>query len=73
MGVYDFKVTKADATIASMRELSLPDMGAVWERVAGLAESVDSPGSQITVTNENGEVVILIGIAAARASIPSAA
>jgi hypothetical protein len=73
MEVYDFKVTKADAIIASLRDLLLPDMGAVWEQVVNLAESVDSPGSQITVTNGNGEVVILIGIAAARASIPSAA
>ena len=65
MEQYDFAVLKGAETIAATRS-ALPDPRAAWSRVAELAENVDEPGCLIRVTNEAGEVLILVGVAAAR-------
>jgi hypothetical protein len=41
-------------------------MKAVWSEVAALARCPDMTGGRIVVTNQTGEVVILIGAATAR-------
>ena len=63
---YDFEVLKGDETIAAARSVALPDPRAAWPRVAELAKNVDEPGCRIRVTNEAGEVLVLVGVAAAR-------
>ena len=63
---YDFEVLKGDETISAARSVALPDPRAAWPRVAELARKVAEPGCQIRVTNEAREMVILIGVAAAR-------
>ena len=74
---YDFEVLKGDETIAVARSVALPDPRAAWPRVAELAKNVGGPGCLlannvgepgclIRVTNEAGEVVVLVGIAVAR-------
>jgi hypothetical protein len=63
---YDFAVLRGDETIAALRSIALSDPSAAWSRVAELAENVDEPGCRIRVTNGAGEVVVLVGIAAAR-------
>jgi hypothetical protein len=63
---YDFAVLKGDETVAAARSVALPDPSAVWSRVAELARNVVEPGCRIRVTNEAGEMVVLVGIAAAR-------
>ena len=66
MEQYDFAVLRGDETIATARTVALPIPSAAWSRVAELARNVDEPGGRIRVTNAAGEVVVLVGIAAAR-------
>lgn len=65
---YDFTVLKGDETIAAARAVALEDPRAAWPRVAELAKNFDEPGCRIRVTNAAGEVVVLVGVAAARFS-----
>jgi hypothetical protein len=62
---YDFKVKKCDETIVVMQSVALPDMESLWSEVVALAQSFNEVGSRIIVTNEVGEIVILVGIATA--------
>jgi len=62
---YDFKVKKCDGTTVVMQSVALPDMESLWSAVVALAQSVNEVGSRIIVTNEVGEIVILVGVAAA--------
>jgi hypothetical protein len=66
MEYYDFEVLRGDETIAATLSVALLDPRAAWPRIAELAKNVDEPGCRIRVTNEAHEMVILIGIAAAR-------
>ncbi len=66
MEFYDFEVRKGDETIAAARSVALRDPSAAWPRIADFAKNVAEPGCRIRVTNEAHEIVILIGIAAAR-------
>ena len=66
MKSYDFEVVKGDETIAAARSVAVSDTRAMWLRIAELANKVEEPGCRIRVTNDAHEMVILIGIAAAR-------
>lgn len=70
---YDFAVLKGDKTIATQKSIALPDSRAAWPQVVELAKKHDEPGCRIRVTNKDGDVVILVGIAAARRFIDDAA
>ncbi len=69
---YDFKLRGDDETMVVFRSIALEDMRAVWNMVASLARDVGVSGNRIVVSNEAGEVVILVGVATAR-SFPVAA
>lgn len=69
---YDFKLRGDDETMVAFRSVALEDMRAVWNMVAGLAREVGVSGGRIVVSNEAGEVLILVGVATAR-SYPVAA
>jgi hypothetical protein len=62
---YDFIVLRDEATIAAERSVALPDLKAAWPRITALAQTFDQPGGRIRVTNEAGDVVILVGVTAA--------
>jgi hypothetical protein len=62
---YDLEVRQGDTMIASERHVTLLNSTALWSRVAELARSLYAPGRTIRVTNQVGEMVILIGVAAA--------
>jgi hypothetical protein len=62
---YDFEVVEGDATVATVRSVELPDPTALWARIVELAKDVHAPGRTIRVTNQLGEMVILIGVASA--------
>jgi hypothetical protein len=62
---YDFKLKKCDGTILVMQSVALPDMDSLWSEVVALAQRFNEVGSRIIVTNEVGEIVILVGIATA--------
>jgi hypothetical protein len=63
---YTFDVVKDDRTIAATQSVALRSLQAAWPRIAELARSVDEPGCRIRVTDEAGEIVILVGVASAR-------
>lgn len=63
---YDFELRHGDETIAAMRSIEITAPKAVWTRVAELAKRGTVPGGRIRVTDQSGEVVIFMGVAAAR-------
>lgn len=71
MGRYDLEVRHGDETIAIERFIELSTPKALWLRIADLANSVYAPGRTIRVTNQLGEIVILIGVAAAIRAVSS--
>jgi len=54
-----------DEVIESFASIELPHSRALWPRLAELARNAYVPGRTIRVTNQLGEMVILIGVAAA--------
>ena len=65
---YDFEVRQGDDTIASERCVELRGSKAVWLRISELASRPYAPGCRISVTDQWGEIIMLIGIATARRS-----
>jgi hypothetical protein len=63
---YDLELRRGDDTIACCSSVEVPDPGAIWPTVAGLAKGVSAPEGRIRVTDQSGTMVISIGIAAAR-------
>ena len=63
MKLYDFEVLNGDEVIAAARAISLPSPAAAWPRIAQLAKTIDRPGCRIRVTDEDGAMVIMTGVA----------
>jgi hypothetical protein len=63
---YDLKLRREEETLVVFRSVALEDMRAVWAMVASMARDVGDLGGRIVVTNQAGEVVILVGVATAR-------
>ena len=63
---HDFEVMKGGETIAAVRSVVLRSTRAAWPQIAALAKSIDAPGCRIQVTDQSGEIVILVGVASAR-------
>jgi len=63
---YSFKLQKNDGAVLSVRSAEFSNITAVWSEVADLAEREDLTGGRIVVTNQLGEVLILVGAATAR-------
>ena len=61
---YNFEVVKGDQTIAAERAVVLRHIRAAWPKVATLARKA-ATGSRVRVTDEAGDVVILVGVASA--------
>jgi hypothetical protein len=68
---YDLQVLEGDETVAAVRSIELPNPTALWSRIAELAKAVHAPGRTIRVTNQLGEMVILVGVAAALRNLSS--
>ncbi len=66
MEQYDFKLRRDEDTVCVFRSIALENMRAVWAMVASLSRDVGDLGGRIVVTNQAGEVVILVGVATAR-------
>jgi hypothetical protein len=62
---FDLEVREGEETVAAVRSIELPNPAALWSRIAELAKAVYAPGRTIRVTNQLGEMVILIGVASA--------
>jgi hypothetical protein len=63
---YEFSVWDANEAIAAMRSAALADLRAAWEVVVELAQSVETVGGRIRVTNQAGDLLILVGVETAR-------
>ena len=63
---YDFEVRQGEKTIACLRAIEIQSARAMWHWIACLAKNYPAPKGRIRVTDQSGEIVILIGIAAAR-------
>lgn len=63
---YFFKLLKSDGAILAIHSAAHSELSAVWSDVANLARGLDMIGGRIVVTNQSGEVVILVGAATAR-------
>ncbi len=63
---YEFTVRDANEAIAAMHSAALADLRAAWEVVVELAQSVDTVGGRIRVTNKAGDLLILVGVETAR-------
>jgi hypothetical protein len=59
------EVRQSDETIAVERSIEVSTSKALWLRIAELARTVYAPGRTIRVLNRGGEIVVLIGVAAA--------
>ena len=65
---YDFEVRQDDKTIACQRSIEIQSARAMWRRIADLAKNFPAPKGRIHVTDQSGEIVVSIGIAAAQLS-----
>ncbi len=60
---YEFRVHRSDEQFVAAQSLTLPDVTSAWSEVVDIAHSMADIGSRIIVTNDRGEVVILVGVA----------
>jgi hypothetical protein len=63
---YFFKLLKDDGAILAVHSAAHRELRAVWTQIASLARRPDMTGGRIVVTNQSGEMVILVGAATAR-------
>lgn len=66
MESYDFEVLRGDDIIVVDRHVEIQNPKAIWPRIRELAMSFDAPGNRFRVTNGSGQIVILVGLIAAR-------
>jgi hypothetical protein len=64
---YCFKSLNEDGAILGFHCATHRGLSSVWLKIASLARRSDMTGGRIVVTNQAGEVVILVGVATARA------
>lgn len=65
MEQYDLEVCQGEDTIVVERSIELSTPKALWTRIAELATRTYAPGRTIRVMNRGGEMIILVGVAAA--------
>ena len=68
---FDIDISKGDRRIAAERSVALNNPRDVWPIIAALANKFATQGSQIRVTNEAGEIVILVGVTLSRLEMSS--
>ncbi len=66
MEQYFFKLLKDDGSILAVHSAAHRELRAVWAEIADFARRSDMTGGRIVVTDQSGEVLILVGAATAR-------
>ena len=66
MPLYRFEVLNKGEVIAVQPAVPLRDTKAAWPKIAKIARKISLPGCCIRVRDPSGEIVILIGAAAAQ-------
>jgi hypothetical protein len=63
---YFFKLLNGDGAVLDIQAGTHAGLSAVWSEIARLARRPDMTSGHIVVTNQSGEVLILVGAATAR-------
>jgi hypothetical protein len=66
MPSYDVEVRRDQRVLQVFRGAELADLDRAWDFVSALSRNWDSPGTRILVRDDRGDVVISIGVVAAR-------
>jgi len=66
MKYYDFEIIHGDHVIVAERRVALDDSDGAWPKVVGMASALEAPGYLIRVREHHGDIIILVGAAAAR-------
>jgi len=66
MRQYRFDLLIGSETIAPAQLVTLADLSMVWSKIRAMASNIDEPGHLIRVSNEVGEILILVGVITAR-------
>jgi hypothetical protein len=66
MQQYRLDLLIGNETIAPAQLFMLPDLSMVWSTIGAIASNIDEPGHLIRVSNEVGEILILVGVTTAR-------
>jgi hypothetical protein len=66
MRQYRFDLLIGSETIAPAQLVTLPDVSMAWSKIGAIASNIDEPGHLIRVSNEVGEILILVGVTTAR-------
>jgi hypothetical protein len=64
MTMYHFQIIDPTGARHDIKSVSLSDIRAVWREIDVVAGQ--SQGGQIRVTNEAGDIVVLVGVSTAR-------
>jgi hypothetical protein len=60
--LYDFEVQRNGATIAAIRSVEVQEPTAMWLQVAELADCSFGAGCRVVVTDQRGQMVMLLGL-----------
>jgi hypothetical protein len=66
MRQYKFDLLMGGEKVAPAQLITLPDLSMVWSKIGAIASNIDEPGHLIRVSNEVGEILILVGVSTAR-------
>ena len=65
MARYSFEVTWVEAGGARTRRVAIADSDIMWTQIHQIARNVREAGSVIRVVDEDGHIVVLVGVATA--------
>jgi hypothetical protein len=68
---YQFALRRNDDSVALETSMALENLAAAWTKVGELAHRGAEKDGRILVKDDEGEVVILVGLASARALAPA--
>ncbi len=66
---YQFALRRSDDSVAMETSVALENLAAAWTKVGELANGETEADGRILVKDDEGEVVILVGLASARALV----
>ena len=72
MKLYRFALRRDDGSDAFESAMSLVDVAAAWSKVGEIANDAKATDGRVFVTDEDENVVIMIGVASARALLGAA-
>jgi hypothetical protein len=62
---YDFEIVQGGVRGKVAYRVAIADASLMWSRIRAIAKSVGTPGSFIRVVDQEGNIVVLIGVSTA--------